>query len=130
MTPDRDAALFADYKALLDAEPADLDLDDLMAAAETAEAGGELAFLSDAPAFSPVPARLLTRAEALAPRDAIVPSRPFWQQWAVAIGTVLAFGSGSYALAATFTAEDTSDSWSVDEGLYDTAIGDGLFTFE
>lgn len=130
MTPDKDAALFSTYKSLLDAEPADLDLDDLMAAAEAAEAGGDLAFLSNAPDLSPVPARLLTRAEALAPRMPSTQARPFWQQWAVAIGTVLAFGSGSYALAATFAADDTSESWSIEEGLYDTAIDDGLFTFE
>lgn len=130
MTPDKDAALFADYKALLDTEPADFDSDDLMAAAEAAEAGGALAFLNQAPVPSPVPARLLTRAAALAPRETPSTARPFWQQWAVAIGTVLAFGSGSYALAATFTVEDTSASWNVDEGLFDTAIDDGLFTFE
>ena len=129
-----DAALYKAYAALLEGEPADLDHDDLMAKAEAAEQGGALAFLSAELALSAVPPRLLTRAEALAPRHGAVAKRPFWQslwqQWALALGTVLAFGSGSYALATTLSVEDTSRLWSVEDGLFDTATDGGFFAFE
>ena len=130
MKPDRDAALYAEFTSLLDAAPADLDLDDLMAVAETAEAGGDFAFLAQTPAASAIPASLITRATALGPRAPAPRARTLIPQWILALGTVLAFGSGSYALASTLSPIDTSGDWSVEEGLYDTAIDGGLFTFE
>ena len=131
MRPNKDeAALYAHYKSLLDADALDLDYDNPMAAAHAAEQGGDLAFLVEAPEMSTVPARLVTRAVALAPRDSAAPPRFSWRQGLIALGTVLAFGSGSYAVAATFSGQNIATDWSVEEGLFDTAAAGGFFDYE
>ena len=84
------------------------DLPDVQAAdplhlAELAEQGGEFAFLSvPPPQGMAAPERLVARALALHARPATRRGAlANWRQMAAAVLTFLAFGSGSYALAAS-----------------------------
>lgn len=110
------------------------ELADPMVAAELAEAGGELAFLTAPPARpGALPAGLLDRALALGPRVRKRPSP--WRQALAALAalvTFLAFGSGSYALANGLSVQTSlNDPFTADQaGLFETATDSGFFAYE
>ena len=107
------------------------ELADPMVAAELAEAGGELAFLTAPPARpGALPAGLLDRALALGPRVRKRPSP--WRQALAALVTFLAFGSGSYALANGLSVQTSlNDPFTADQaGLFETATDSGFFAYE
>lgn len=97
---------------------------DLMAAAQAADLDGDLSFLS-APVsnLDQPPASLIARAHALGPRPAKTVS--WWTQALAALATLLAFGSGSYAIASGLSVDTQSLDTDLEtsEGFLDSASG-------
>lgn len=121
MKPDlaNDKAMFEIYKKITLPEPPV----DPLAAAEAAEHDGDLAFLSEPLEASELPpASLIERAMAAGPRPVKATQGSWWRQAVAGALTLLAFGSGSYALASGLS--PTTDPLTVE--TLDTS--DGFFT--
>ncbi len=118
-----DKTMFEIYKKITLPDPSA----DPMAAAEAAERDGDLAFLSKPLEGDELPpASLIERAIAAGPRPVKVAQTGWWRQALAGALTLLAFGSGSYALASGLSPSTETlilETLDTSDGFFPSASG-------